>query len=405
MVVNKITNKKKVITYIAPAIPALSETFVYNEIFALRERGYIVHPLSIHVPDQVSDKVRDRMGPIHYLYRDGFIRFVVSFFMCLLTRPAGTFRGLGWVISDFFHVGIFKLAAYKLFYQFLAACRAARLSRENWTDHLHAHFANVPCQVGMYTSAISGVPFTVTSHANDIFEHGLILRRKADRAKYFLTISDFNKRFLEKIGIPADKIRIVRCGVDLKFDAQENENSDIVRVCSLGRLVEKKGMPTLLEAISILKNRGVSVRLSIAGDGPEQEAIKQKIKELDVSDCVEMIGALDNSEVAAWMAKHNIFALACQKDSNGDMDGIPVVLMEAMMLGIPVITTKISGIPELVIDEETGLLVDPEDAEALADAIENRNEQKRLIKKAARHVVDEFGRDVNIDRLEAIFNE
>lgn len=400
------TNKKKVITYIAPAIPALSETFVYNEIFALRARGYIVHPLSIHVPDQMSNRVRDRMGPVHYLYKDGLILFIVSFFICLFTKPGGTLRGLGWVILDFFHVGVFKLSAYKLFYQFLAACRAARISDENFTEHLHAHFANVPCQVAMYTSAISGVPFTVTSHANDIFEHGLILKRKALRAKYFITISDFNRQFLKGIGMPDDQIRIVRCGVDLKLGKQEvKEPSDIIRVCSLGRLVEKKGMPTLIDAIAVLKKRGVSVQLSIAGDGPEQQKIEQKIAQLNVSDCVKMDGALDNSEVAKWMAAHDIFALACQKDSNGDMDGIPVVLMEAMMLGIPVVTTRISGIPELVIDGKTGSLVEPEDAEALADAIENRGKQQKLIDKAARHVVQEFGKDVNIDRLEAIFNE
>lgn len=396
---------KKTITYLAPAIPALSETFVYNEIFALRERGYLVHPLSIHEPDQVSPNVAADMGPVHYLYREGLISFIFGFFMCLISKPICTLRGMGRLMSDFFHVGITDIRSYKLVYHFLAGCRAARICLSNGTDHIHVHFANVPCQVAMYASAVSDIPFTITSHANDIFEHGLILNRKAERAKYFVTISDFNRRFLKEIGMPDEQIRIVRCGVDLKFTGSEKEPSDKIRICSLGRLVQKKGMPTLIEAISILKKRGVAVQLSIAGDGPEQQNIMQKIAEFDVLDCVEMIGALDNSVVAAWMADHDIFALACQKDSNGDMDGIPVVLMEAMMLGIPVITTKISGIPELVIDGETGILVEPEDAEMLANAIENKQMQQKLIEKAARHVVDEFGKDVNIDRLEILFNE
>ena len=396
---------KDTITYIAPAIPALSETFVYNEIFALRDRGKTVHALSIHKPDQVSDSVAKRMGRVHYLYAEGLGVFAWSFLVCLITKPIGTLRGLGWLISDMVTVGLHKVASYKLGYQFLAACRAARIVGSNGTEHIHSHFANVPCQVAMYTSAISGIPFTVTSHANDIFEHGLILNRKAKRAKYFVTISDFNRRYLLETGMPDEEIKIVRCGVDLKLDKKDKPSSDEIRVCSLGRLVEKKGMQILVEAIAVLRDKGINVSLSIAGDGPEEERIKDKIEELNLQDQVSMIGAIDNSQVAEWMASHDIFALACQKDSNGDMDGIPVVLMEAMMLGIPVISTEISGIPELIIDRKTGLAVEPENPVALANAILMRDAQKNMIDVAAEHVVNEFGRDVNIDRLEAIFNE
>ena len=257
----------------------------------------------------------------------------------------------------------------------------------------------------MYTSAISGISFTVTSHANDIFEHGLILARKAARAKYFITISEFNRRFLKKINITDNQIRVVRCGVDLKFEGIKKEQSDKIRICSLGRLVEKKGMPTLIEAVAILKRRGVFVNLSIAGDGPEKDKLADMVNELGVDDCVQLIGALENRDVGPWVSKHDIFALACQKDRNGDMDGIPVVLMEAMMLGVSVVSTRISGIPELVIDGETGLLVEPQDPEALANAIEKRDLQSSLIENAAKHVVSEFGRDVNIDRLEQLFND
>ncbi|MEZ5756632.1 MAG: glycosyltransferase [Emcibacteraceae bacterium] len=396
--------KEKNIAYLAPAIPALSETFVYNEIFSLRERGYKIFPLSIHQPVDVSPAVKEKMGPVHYLYKDGVIIFIIAFFQCLFTRPLGTVKALGLLISDFFHVGLFNLAAYKLIYQFFAACRAARLFIKNGCEHIHVHFANVPCQVAMYASVISHKPFTVTSHANDIFEHGLLLKRKAERAKYFVTISDFNRRFLMEIGLPANKIRIVRCGVDLKYEGAEKEASEKIRLCSLGRLVEKKGMLTLIDAVALLKDRGVPVLLSIAGDGPERTQIEKRIAEKNVSDCVEMIGALDNKDVGRWMAKHDIFVLACQKDKNGDMDGIPVVLMEAMMLGLAVISTRISGIPELIIDGKTGLLVEPKDADALAEAIVKRDIQHSLIDNAASHVQSEFGRDVNIDRLEVLFN-
>ncbi|MCP5380908.1 MAG: glycosyltransferase [Kordiimonadaceae bacterium] len=397
--------KEKNIAYLAPAIPALSETFVYNEIFALRERDYKIFPLSIHRPVDVSESIREKMGPVHYLYKDGVIIFIMAFFQCLFTRPMGTLKALGLLISDFFHVGLFNLAAYKLIYQFFAACRAARLFIVNGNEHIHVHFGNVPCQVAMYASAISSIPFTVTSHANDIFEHGLLLKRKAERAKYFVTISDFNRRFLLEIGLPANKIRIVRCGVDLKYDGAEKNTSEKIRLCSLGRLVEKKGMLTLIDAVALLKERGVPVSLSIAGDGPERGQIEKSIAEKNLTDHVEMIGALDNKDVGPWMAKHDIFVLACQKDKNGDMDGIPVVLMEAMMLGLSVISTRISGIPELIIDGKTGLLVEPKDAEALAEAIVKRDIQHSLIDNAANHVLSEFGRDVNIDRLETLFNE
>ncbi len=402
-------SRKKTITYLSPAIPALSETFVYNEIFALRERGYTVHAISIHMPEQISDDVKQRIGKVHYLYLEGVIRFILSFLVCLFTVPSGIFKGLSWLIADFFHVGIMNSASYKLVYQFFASCRIAQIVKNNGSDHLHAHFANVPSQVAMYASAITGIDYTVTSHANDIFEHGLILKRKAERSKYFLTISEFNRKFLEARGLDKIKVRVVRCGVNLKFQERDKKPDKKFKICSLGRLVEKKGMPVLIEACAILKSKNVPFSLSIAGDGPQENILQKQIDDLSLSDSVSLLGAIDNSKVADWMSGMDVFALACQKDSNGDMDGIPVVLMEAMMLGLPVISTRISGIPELVIDHETGLLVEPNSPELLARAIERlyKDEKLRftLTKKAAKHVTNEFSRDVNITRLEKYFNE
>lgn len=154
--------KEKNIAYLAPAIPALSETFVYNEIFALRERGYKIFPLSIHLPADVSPAVKEKMGPVHYLYKDGVIIFILAFFQCLFTRPMSTLNALGLLISDFFHVGLFNLVAYKLIYQFFAACRAARLFNKNGCEHIHVHFANVPCQVAMHASIKVSIPFFST---------------------------------------------------------------------------------------------------------------------------------------------------------------------------------------------------------------------------------------------------
>jgi len=321
-----------------------------------------------------------------------------------------TLQAIVWLLKDMTTLGWFRLEGWKLVYQFLAGVRMARNMRLAGCSHLHIHFAHVPTQIGMYASAMSGVPFTVTAHANDIFERGQLLQRKAARAKKFLTISEYNIRHLRGLGIPADQLAIVRCGVSIAADASSEgrpRQSGPVRVGSLGRMVEKKGFDVLVKAVALLKQRGLSVELQLAGDGPLREELQILVQSQGLERDVVLKGSMPHSRVSAWMKELDIFALACKQDRAGDMDGIPVVLMEAMSQALPVVSTRLSGIPELVIHEQTGLLAEPGNAQDMADQLERVISSKlltaRLTRQALDFVKDEFGREVNIDRLMAHF--
>jgi colanic acid/amylovoran biosynthesis glycosyltransferase len=259
----------------------------------------------------------------------------------------------------------------------------------------------------MYASAISGAPFTIVGHANDIFQRPLLLKEKAKRAKQFLTISEYNRQTLIALGIPREKLSVVRCGVS--FDVRSVERPwqchPTLHIGSIGRLVEKKGFDVLLRAVATLKKKDYSINVSLAGEGPLKQDLMDLAKQLSISDRVDFIGAVAHSEVAAWMESLDVFVLACKKDRNGDMDGIPVVLMEAMARGIPVISSDLSGIPELVIHGQTGLLAKPNDSDDLADKIETLLNSallaNSLIGNASRHVALEFSMETNVNRLMA----
>lgn len=398
------------VAYLAPEIPALSATFVYEEIHALERRGIHVVPFSVHVPSNPAEGQDALASRVTVLYQGNSLLAMVQSLFWLPMFGGRTLQAIVWLLKDMTTLGWFRLEGWKLVYQFLAGVRMARNMRLAGCSHLHIHFAHVPTQIGMYASAMSGVPFTVTAHANDIFERGQLLQRKAARAKKFLTISEYNIRHLRGLGIPADQLAIVRCGVSIVADASSEgrpRQSGPVRVGSLGRMVEKKGFDVLVKAVALLKQRGLSVELQLAGDGPLREELQILVQSQGLERDVIFKGSMPHSQVNAWMKELDIFALACKQDRAGDMDGIPVVLMEAMSQALPVVSTRLSGIPELVIHEQTGLLAEPGNAQDMADQLERVISSKsltaRLTRQALDFVKDEFGRVVNIDRLMAHF--
>ena len=392
------------IAYLAPEIPALSATFVHEELHGLELLGHPVMPFSVHRPKMPAKNESALGGRTRYLYDCSKMSIVLGGLLNLYYRP-GAIKALSWLMKDVVECGLFKAVSWKLTYQFFAAIRLSKRLEESQCKHLHIHFAHVPAQIGMYASALSGIPFTIMAHANDIFERGLLLKQKADRAVKLVTISEYNRVYLESIGVPKDKIAIVRCGVSfpIRPPVRSSEPRDSYRLGTLGRMVEKKGMDVLIRALAALKGRPYSIRLCIAGDGPLQDDLKSLAKALGVAESVCFEGGLSHAEVAPWMQGLDAFVLACKKDANGDMDGIPVVLMEAMSQSVPVISTRLSGIPELIVHEKTGLLAMPDDCQDLAEQIDRMLQSSELreclISGAVDHVQQEFGQKVNLDRL------
>jgi colanic acid/amylovoran biosynthesis glycosyltransferase len=402
-------SRKLRLAYLAPEIPALSATFVYEELLGLERRGVDILPCSVHRPSHAAPGQESLAGRTQVLYRGH--PFAMPF-VALAAMPwfgARVVRALAWLVADMLRVGPWRPEAWRLGYQWLAAARLARVLQRHRCTHLHVHFAHVPAQIAMYASAFSGVPFTVMAHANDIFERGLLLPQKARRAEKMLTISRHNVDYLRSVGVPPQRLAVVRCGVSFAPRAARPafERHTRYRIGTLGRLVEKKGIDDLLRALAQLHDLPCELELSVAGDGPLRASLEALAIELGVRDRVHFEGALAHHAVSRWLQSLDVFALACKPDRRGDMDGIPVVLMEAMSQWVPVVSTRLSGIPELVIDEDTGLLADPANAPSLAaqlrrllDAPELR---ARLAAAAVRHVELEFGQDVNLDRLMKYF--
>jgi len=245
------------------------------------------------------------------------------------------------------------------------------------------------------------------AHANDVFERGLLLREKAERAARMLTISEFNRAFLERAGVPREKLAVVRCGVGfpLRTPVPAAREPERLRIGTLARLVPKKGVDVVLRAFAELKGGGRAIALEIAGDGPLRAELQQMSRELGIERDVTFVGSLPHESVREWMRELDVFVLACRRDADGDMDGIPVVLMEAMSQSVPVVSTRLSGIPELVLDGRTGLLAAPDDpadlALRIAELLGSAAHRRALAAAALEHVEAEFGQAVNLDRLVA----
>ena len=392
------------IAYLAPEIPALSATFVYEEINALRSLGVQVFSFSVRKPVAMAKDENYLIENTEYLYSiNPIIQLTIG---CVKSmKLPGRKRALRWLFRDIVSTGIFGKNSLKLLYQFSAAAIFSEKLIKNNIDHLHIHFAHVPTQIGMYASALSNVKFTVTAHANDIFQRGLLLKEKAERSAGFFTISEYNKNFLSSLGVDDRKLKVVRCGYAFAdiIDLPKINNKSGYKLGVLGRLVEKKGIDVLVLAIRSLLDHGLAVDLYIAGNGPLRHDLEALVEHENLKENVVFLGGISHSDVPAFFDSLDLFVLPCKKDENGDMDGIPVVLMEAMARGVPVISTKISGIPELVIDGETGLLAKPGDVSDLADKIRasltlvpaTRKRQEKAIK----HVREEFSQSSNVKKL------
>lgn len=396
-----------VIAYLAPELPALSATFVYEELLALERAGLAVVPVTVRAPASPAPGQEALAARTFVLYGRSRLLAALSGAACLAGLSSGLPRALGWLAEDMRALGWLRAASWKLAFQFLAAGRLARLLRRAGCVHLHVHFAHTPAQLAMYASALSGVPFTVTAHANDIFQRGLLLARKAERARMLLTVSEYNRRYLLGLGVPADKLAVVRCGPRLApaAPAEAGPAAAAPRLGTLGRLVEKKGVDVLLRAVAELHRARRPVELRVAGDGPQRGVLEALARELGLAHAVRFEGPLPHAEVTRWLHQLDCFILASRADAQGDMDGIPVVLMEAMSQGVPVVSTCLSGIPELVVDGETGLLAEPGDAAGLARQIarllDAPAERRALADRARRHVEGEFGAARNLRRLQA----
>jgi glycosyltransferase involved in cell wall biosynthesis len=400
------------IAYLAPELPALSATFVYNEILQLEALGTEVIPFSVHVSssDIREPRVKALAEKTFNLYAQSKLSVLKDNFKMLIKHPVRYLKTMGMLCADMWRVGLFSRTARGLGYRMMFSASLATHLINKKCDHLHVHFAHIPTDIAMYASSLSNIPYSVTAHANDIYERGWLLKEKVQRSAFFATISEFNKRYLATQGVDLDKIKIIRCGVDpAQFSRREEFVSNSTpKIGVIGRLVGKKGIDTLINAVALLKKQGQAVALHIAGSGPLENTLKQLVMQNDLTESkVNFLGPIPHSEVAGFIKSLDMFVLPCKQDENGDIDGIPVVLMEAMLSGVPVISTELSGIPELVINNETGLIAEPDNINALASVIIQMINDQTLREKISYNAVikvkDDFSLYNNTSKLNDLF--
>jgi glycosyltransferase involved in cell wall biosynthesis len=355
--------------YLVKAFPRVSETFILNEVLELERQGFDLRIYSmIDPPERLRhESFQQVRSPISYLPNPllrSLHRVIADHVRQMWRSPRAYFSAL---------LQAARAGDYELIERFTqAGCLARRIAEEGVT-HLHAGFVHSPGSVAWLTSTMTGVPFSLASHAKDLYHSPLeLLQKKLASARVVFTCTRYNIAHIKRMaGGHSVHVRHVYHGTDLsRFQFGPYGQTRPAVVLAVARLVEKKGLDTLVRACARLRDKGYEFRCHIVGEGPLRDSLATLIRDLRLENRVRLEGALDQSEVLAWYRKATVMALPCVITVNGDRDGIPNVLIEAAACGVPIVTTPVSGIPELIEDDVTGLLVPPHEPRELARAIE-----------------------------------
>lgn len=386
------------ILYVAARFPALSETFVYRELLGLRARGLRVLAASVHRPDRpAADPGLTALAQEALVVYS--LRTMLAVPIVLLCRPALVVVAVrDAVTSD--HASLRSRAKHAV--QAIMGLAAGWRLRGHAIGAVHAHMAHVPATVALYIARVLGARFSFTGHASDLFVQRAALAFKLREADFTACISHWHRDFYATVTpLTPDRLPLVRCSVAPPAGVVA-PRSEIVTVA---RLVAKKGIDLLIEAFARAAPERWTLR--IIGGGPEDARLKRLAAGLGLADRIIFEGARPHADCLAAIAAGGIFVLPCRTAANGDRDGIPVVLMEAMASGRPVIAGDLPPIRELVRSGETGLLVPPDDVAALADGIAALTAdpalRDRLGHAARGFVAAEFADDINLDRLTTAF--
>jgi colanic acid/amylovoran biosynthesis glycosyltransferase len=387
--------------YVVKRYPRYSETFVVREILAHEAAGLPITIFSLRPPNDThfQELIARVRAPVHYL-------------------PSERLRA-----GDFWHVFEEASAEVPELWQALEAAQGedvrdiyqavvlAREVRLRAIHQLHAHFASGPTTVARLAARFAGIPYSFTAHAKDIFHASVRpedLRRKLTEAAAVITVSEYNLAYLRRTyGGAAARVQRIYNGLDLEQFRYEAPWERPAQIVAVGRLVEKKGFADLIEACALLAGRGRDFRCQIVGTGSLESHLRARIGQLGLQAKVELAGPRSESEVMKLIQRAAVLTLPCVIGMDGDRDGLPTVLLEAMALGTPCVSTDVTGIPEVVRDGETGLMVPQHEPAALAEAIEgllgNSRLRVQLAGQARRLIEAEFDLRRNVARLRAAF--
>ena len=396
--------RRKGVAYVVKRFPRLSETFILDEIIALEKRGLSIKVISIHPTDtKVHKHFRRVRAPVFYIPEsvlDDLPQMLWAQGHFFVHYPRRWIRAFG--------VMLFRHNPRAARHWLKAGLVARRLEGTN-TGHIHAHFSTSPTAIAMMSSILLGMRYSIACHAKDVYAEGRLhspgFFRNLMRSSFVVVVSDRTKKDILDAwpGLPHQKIHVVYNGLDLdRFQSRLSEPKSNL-ILSVGRMVEKKGFTYLVQSLSLLRDGDVDFKGEIVGYGSEKKGLNELISSLHLESKVRIIGPLAQDELIMHYHAASVFCLATLIASNDDRDILPNVIKEAMAVGVPVLTTEVPGMEELVEDGFNGILVPPKDPGAMARGMQellgDGELRRRLAIAARRRIEERFDRSKNTSSL------
>lgn len=390
------------VAYLFERFPSFGQTFCYREVAELERQGTKVHVYSIRRPINEPEQNWDQqiVERVHYLPEE---KALVAEVDGMLKKKA---------LSNETRDAIQKWGRQSDFLRLYQAIYIGTRVQQKGLRHIHAHFAGMAARTAFWIRQFFGIPYSFTAHANDIFaprEFVVSLPKLMEAAAAIVTVSDYaagdlKARFPES----AAKVHRIYNGVELSRFHPPDPGSGTPAIISIGRLIEKKGFADLISACELLTSRRRGFVCEIIGEGPLEETLRAQIARQGVEGCVRLAGPQTQTEVAMRLAHATIFVLPCTREADGGMDNLPTVIMEAMAAGLPVVSTALGGIPEMVEPEVNGELVAERDPAAICAAMErliSDPERARRLGDRGRQIAREkFSIETSAQALQRLFD-
>ena len=417
------SSNKQQVGYLLRSYPRLSQTFILNEILALEKIGVSIQIFALTNPHEkiVQKQVDQVRAPVHYLDEkepQSLKDMLNENARVAWLHPTGYLRALMYIaMQRGIDAGYTASNRWECFLQavhLVSLLIRAEQRTGKTIDHLHAHFAHDPALIAYLVHRLTGIPFSFTAHARDLYQvPEKVLADRIEQAESVITCCRANLEYLNRIApSQGSKFSLVYHGVNLT-DFQPVQDSGVTSasgtplILSVGRLVEKKGFQDLLEALLLVKKSGLRFQCAIYGDGPLCQPLQEWIEAHDMADEVMLKGDRTQQELISIYQNATLFILTPVQTEDGDRDGIPNVLPEAMAVGLPVITTAVAGIPELVDHNQNGLLYPSHDVEGVSSGViellRHPETRRRLGEAASKKVKEQFDVAQAAQRLKTLF--
>jgi len=400
----------RALAYLVSTYPTLSMTFVLREVLALRELGFQVETASINVPDRPAEELTqaeaDEAKCTYYVKQHGLSGAAVAKLQTVFGNFGGYWRGVG---LAFRLAGLDLRRLYLNLMYFIEALMVGQWMKRKGLRHLHVHLASQAASVGLFVRTVFGFGYSMTVHGPDEFYDAdrQMLAEKIRAADFLCCISAFTRSQLMMLS-PYEqwsKFVVSPLGVDAEIFAPRLERAapEIFEILCVGRLTPAKGQHILIDAVERLMQEGRQVRLRLVGSGPDETSLREHAARSTAAECMVFEGAINQDRIRDFYAAADVFCLP------SFAEGLPVVLMEAMAMELPCVTTQIAGIPELIRDGVDGLLVPPSDLDALVKALarlmDNAELREQIGKSGRARVVEHYDLRRSVERLAAIFAE